>query len=182
MFLEFDSTHYRYFSKKFKFFFQIFSYFYSKIFVFWAYLVKNEYFRISSKIFEDIRPSIRISIIFEYFLINLVFENRIRIRILRYYSKLFVFGIRFEIRIFSNIFIFEIRIVRAYPLPILRSTHLSELLKYLSAGWPDGYFSGHFWQMWLFLGAVFYKKNFWLYFGLVAILWLFFNLFKNKKM
>jgi len=48
-------------------------------------------------------------------------------------------------------------------------------------GWPDGYFSGHFWQMWLFLGAVYYKKIFWLYFGLVAILWLFFNLLKNKN-
>ena len=114
MFLEFDSTHYRYFSKKFKFFFQIFSYFYSKIFVFWAYLVKNEYFRISSKIFEDIRPSIRISIIFEYFLINLVFENRIRIRILRYYSKLFVFGIRFENRIFPNNLFSNMVFVLAY--------------------------------------------------------------------
>jgi len=51
----------------------------------------------------------------------------------------------------------------------------------ITAGSPDGYFSGHFCQMWLFLGAVFYKKIFWLYFGLVAILWLFFNLLKNKK-
>jgi hypothetical protein len=31
-------------------------------------------------------------------------------------------------------------------------------------GWPDGYFLGHFWQMWLFLGAVFYKK-------ILAIFW-----------
>jgi len=47
-------------------------------------------------------------------------------------------------------------------------------LTHCFTGWPDGYFWGHFWQMWLFLGAVFYKKNFfWLYFDFVAILWLF---------
>jgi len=39
----------------------------------------------------------------------------------------------------------------------------------LKQGWPDGYFSGHFLQMWLFLGAVFYKKNF----GYILVWWLF---------
>jgi len=50
-----------------------------------------------------------------------------------------------------------------------------------SSGWPDGYFSGHFWQLWLFLGAVFYKKNF---FGYILVWWLFcgyFSIFKKKN-
>jgi len=34
--------------------------------------------------------------------------------------------------------------------------------------------NGYFWEL-------FSIKKFWLYFGLVAILWLFFNLFKNNK-
>jgi len=112
MFLEFDSTHYRYFSKKFKFFFQIFSYFYSKIFVFWAYLVKNEYFRI---LFENIRKYSNWYSIFEYFRTK---KKNIRKKISNiFFNLIFVtirIRIRFEIRIFSNIFIFEIRIVRAY--------------------------------------------------------------------
>jgi len=34
---------------------------------------------------------------------------------------------------------------------------------------------GYFWELFSI------KKKFGLYFGLVAILWLFFNIFKNKK-
>jgi hypothetical protein len=46
--------------------------------------------------------------------------------------------------------------------------------------WPDGYFSGHFWQMWLFLVAVFYKK----FFGYILVWWLFcgyFSIFLKMK-
>jgi len=137
MFLEFDSTHYRYFSKKFKFFFQIFSYFYSKIFVFWAYLVKNEYFRI---LFENIRKYSNWYSIFEYFRTKKIyiyskknfeffffeyFQKKKKKKNIRkkfsniFFNLIFVtirIRIRFEIRIFSNIFMFEIRIVRAYLL------------------------------------------------------------------
>jgi hypothetical protein len=48
-------------------------------------------------------------------------------------------------------------------------------------GWPDGYFSGHFWQKWLFSKVNFYKKLLLAIQDFVAIFWLFFKILFYKK-